>query len=196
MTKHDDYRVINRRRWYNRATRIFKNNQDKWIKAQRNAWKDKRFIIKYVEWKCYILGQKERYNIIIMHPKQVFLDDVKYIKQYQKPRKGRDKIQFKNRVRFKTTGGGETTVKNVEIQVMDADQDEDESDSDDEYEVDADGKRRKKKKKKKKGEGDDGDDEESKEDGDGKKKKKKKKKKKSAAEEDEEVNCLQIIALF
>merc|ERR1712154_671167 len=125
-----------KRRWYQRTIRIFKNNQDKWIKAQRNAWKDKRFIIKYV-----------------------FLDDVKYIKQYQKPRKGRDKIQFKNRVRFKTTGGGETTVKNVEIQVMDADQDEDESDSDDEYEVDADGKRRKKKKKKKKGDGDDGDDE-------------------------------------
>jgi len=153
-----------RRRWYNRATRIFKNNQDKWIKAQRNAWKDKKFIIKYV-----------------------FLDDVKYIKQYQKPRRGRDKIQFKKIMRFKTTGGGETTVKGVEIVVMDADDDGASDSDDDEYEVDADGKRKKKKRKKKGGDGDgDGDEEETKEDGDGKKKKKKKKKK-SAFEEEEEI---------
>mmetsp|Transcript_50997 Transcript_50997/g.45801 ORF Transcript_50997/g.45801 Transcript_50997/m.45801 type:complete len:530 (-) Transcript_50997:37-1626(-) len=91
-----------RRRWYKRAIKIFKNNQDKWIKAQRNAFKDKKFIIKYV-----------------------FLDDVKYIKQYQKPRKGRDKIQFKNRIRVKTKGGGETTIKNVEIIVLDGDDNDD-----------------------------------------------------------------------
>merc|ERR1712173_516220 len=123
-----------RRRWYNRATRIFKNNQNKWIKAQRNAWKDKKFIIKYV-----------------------FLDDVKYIKQYQKPRRGRDKIQFKKIMRVKTTGGGETTVKGVEIVVLDADNDGASDSDDDEYEVDADGKRKKKKKRKKKGGDGDGD---------------------------------------
>merc|ERR1712173_103610 len=123
-----------RRRWYKRATRIFKNNQDKWIKAQRSAMKDKKFIIKYV-----------------------FLDDVKYIKQYQKPRKGRDKIQFKKMIRVKTTGGGETTVKGVEIVVLDADNDGASDSDDDEYEVDADGKRKKKKKRKKKGGDGDGD---------------------------------------
>eukprot|EP00483_Globobulimina_turgida_P001165 UN01167 len=84
-----------RRRWYKRSIKIFKNNQDKWINKQRAAWKNKKFIIKYV-----------------------FLDDIKYIKQYQKPRRGRDKIAFKNRVRVKTKGGGETTIKNVEIIVL------------------------------------------------------------------------------
>merc|ERR1719411_1881081 len=66
--------VNKKRRYYRRAIKIFKNKQNAWIKAQRSVWKGKKFIIKYV-----------------------FLDDIKYIKQYQKPRKGRDKIQFKNR---------------------------------------------------------------------------------------------------
>jgi len=125
-----------RRRWYRRATKIFKNNQDKWIKAQRNAFKDRKFIVKYV-----------------------FLDDVKYIKQYQRPRtiknngkniKGRNKTKFRNRIRVKTKGGGEAVVKNVEIVVLDEDEDgEEEEEDDDEKEKE---KKKKKKKKKKKNE--------------------------------------------
>eukprot|EP01083_Nonionella_stella_P185389 675847_1 len=114
-----------RRRWYKRHIRVFKKNQDKWIKTQRNAFKDKKLIIKYV-----------------------FLDDVKYIKQYQKPRKGRDKIKFKNRIRVKTKGGGETTVKGVEIIVVDADNDDDDDDDDAEDTNDDNGKKNGKKKKK------------------------------------------------
>merc|ERR1712173_584955 len=67
--------VNKKRRYYRRAIKIFKNKQNTWIKAQKSAWKNKKFIIKYV-----------------------FLDDVKYIKQYQRPRNGRDKIKFRNRV--------------------------------------------------------------------------------------------------
>jgi len=166
-----------RRRWYNRAIKIFKNNQNKWVKAQRSALKNKGLIIKYV-----------------------FLDDVKYIKQYQKPRKGRERIKFRNRVRVKTKGGGETTLKNVEIQVLDAE--EGDSDSDDDAGADKDGKR-KKKRKKKKGDGADGDEEakDEDEDGDSKSGKKKKRKKKAAggeaeAEEEMEQYLDELMAEF
>merc|ERR1712038_540222 len=116
--------VNKQRRWYRRAIKIFKNKQNSWIKAQRSAFKNKKFNIKYV-----------------------FLDDIKYIKQYQKPRKGRDKIQFKNRIRVKTKGGGETTVKNIEIIVLDSKDDIDDNDNED---GDGDDQKKKKKKKKKK----------------------------------------------
>merc|ERR1712048_119423 len=101
--------VNKKRRYYRRAIKIFKNKQNAWIKAQRSAWKGKKFIIKYV-----------------------FLDDVKYIKQYQRPRKGRDKIKFRNRVRVKTKDGGETLLKDVEIIVLDEDNDDDDDDVGDE----------------------------------------------------------------
>merc|ERR1712207_14008 len=110
-----------------RTIKEFKNNQDKWIKAQRSAFKNKKFIVKYV-----------------------FLDDVKYIKQYQKPRKGRDKLKFRNRVRVKTKDGGETTLKDVEIIVLD-EEDYSEDDAKDVGGADStDDKAKKKKKKKKK----------------------------------------------
>merc|ERR1712204_12502 len=103
--------VNKRRRYYRRAIKIFKSKQGNWIKAQRAAWKNKKFIIKYV-----------------------FLDDVKYIKQYQRPRKGRDRIKFRNRVRVKTKDGGEMILKDVEIIVLD-EEDGDNADNDDDEQV-------------------------------------------------------------
>merc|ERR1712228_24295 len=122
--------IIKTKRWYKRAIKIFKNKQNSWIKAQKSAWKNKKFIIKYV-----------------------FLDDVKYIKQYQKPRKGRDKIKYRNRVRVKSKDGGETTIKDVEIIVLDEedddDNDNDNNDNNEQVEDVENGKKKKKKKKKK-----------------------------------------------
>eukprot|EP01084_Bolivina_argentea_P119890 212552_1 len=87
------------KRWYQRTINIFKTNQNKWIEKQRAIFKDKNIIIKYV-----------------------FVDDIKYIKQYQKHKKSTNensKPEFRNKVKFKMKNGGETTKSGVEIIVLD-----------------------------------------------------------------------------
>eukprot|EP01084_Bolivina_argentea_P214210 363706_1 len=99
--------INKRKQWYNRSIKVFKNNQQKWIDKQQKTFKDKKLIIKYV-----------------------FMDDIKYIKQYKKSPKNSQKngqqinnnsLQFKNKVQFQMKNGGETTKNNVEIIVLDED---------------------------------------------------------------------------